>query len=96
VSLTTSSAASAPAAPAAHDAAQASPAEAAEQFEGLLWSSVLAPLSASLGPLGDVFTNAIGASVARGQHDEFYQHLRALVELSDKDGSRATDGDAAP
>ena len=96
MSQITSSVTNTPAAAAAHDGAQPNPAETAEQFEGLLWSSVLAPLSASLGPLGDVFTNALGATVARGQHDEFYQHLRALVELSNADGARPTDGGAAP
>ena len=60
-------------------------AETAEKFEGLLWSGVLAPLSQAIGPFGDVFTNAIGAGIARDQHDAFYQHLRALVELSDAD-----------
>jgi hypothetical protein len=93
---TTSSATNAPAANLAgesHAALPQSADETAEKFEGLLWSSVLAPLSQSLGPLGDVFTNALGAGVARGQHDAFYQHLRALIELSDADGSRARDTD---
>jgi hypothetical protein len=97
VSPTTSSAASAPAGAAfdvePHAVAPANADETAEKFEGLLWSSVLAPLSQSLGPLGDVFTNALGAGVARGQHDAFYQHLRALIELSDADSGRAKDDD---
>jgi hypothetical protein len=94
---TTSSAADAPAAVAfavpSHPAAPANADETAEKFEGLLWSSVLAPLSQALGPLGDVFTNALGAGMARGQHDAFYQHLRALIELSDAETGRAKDDD---
>jgi hypothetical protein len=87
---TTSSAISAAAASVAdgetgHVNAPAAGTETVEKFEGLLWSGVLAPLSQAIGPLGDVFTNALGAGIARDQHDAFYQHLRALVELSATD-----------
>lgn len=65
--------------------------QTAAQFEGLLWSSVLAPLSQSLGPLGDVLTNALGTSAAAAQHDAFYARLRALIELSDAGAHPASD-----
>ncbi len=76
-------------APAQNGPAQAD--ETAEKFEGLLWSSVLGSLSQSLGPLGDVLTNALGTTVARGEHDDFYQHLRALIELSAPDAEPRAD-----
>ncbi len=95
---TTSSAASPAGVPLAVDpprtAAESAPnAETAAKFEGLLWSSVLAPLSQALGPLGDVFTDALGAAVARGQHDAFYDELRALTERSGAGGAAAQDAE---
>ena len=95
MSPTTSSAANGEAASTFRDpgarVAPADPDETAAQFEGLLWSSVLAPLSQSLGPLGDVLTNAMGTSAAHAEHDAFYDRLRALIELSQGGGPPASD-----
>jgi hypothetical protein len=86
VSPITSSAVSVPdgGEPAALKRAEADPDAAVAQFEGMLFASALTPLSKELGVLGDVLTDAIGSAVARGRHDEFFTHLRALADASEK------------
>lgn len=63
---------------------------AVAQFEGMLFAGVLKPLSDELGVLGDVLTDSIATSVARGTHDAFYEHLRSLA-----DGHGSTTGDSS-
>jgi hypothetical protein len=65
--------------------AKADPDGAIAQFEGMLFAGALEPLSRALGVLGDVLTDAVATAVARGQRDEFYQHLRALAGAQQKD-----------
>jgi len=71
--------------------AGADPDAAAAQFEGMLFASALAPLSKELGVLGDELTSAVATAVARGQHDEFYRHLRSLVDAAEADASQPKD-----
>ena len=64
----------------ANDAHERQSADAAAQFEGLLFATALAPLSRSIGMLGDVLTDAVATEVARGTHDDLYGRLQTLVE----------------
>jgi hypothetical protein len=57
----------------------------------MLFASALAPLSKELGVLGDELANAVATAVARGQHDEFYRHLRSLVDAANVDASQPKD-----
>jgi hypothetical protein len=70
--------------------AKTDPDAAAAQFEGMLFASALGPLSKDLGVLGDVLTDAVGTAVARGQHDQFYHYLQALVDASKTEGMGST------
>ena len=80
MSQITSSAANAAGAPAPDPPVAASGEDAAARFEGMLFSSALAPLSQAIGVLGDELVNAVATEVARGSHDEFYRRLQTLVD----------------